>query len=41
MLFNTYEFVFLQLPIVLIGFFQVVRTNHTWLGLANYNLGKA
>ncbi len=30
MLFNTHGFIFLFLPIVLIGFFQLGRFNHTW-----------
>jgi alginate O-acetyltransferase complex protein AlgI len=30
MLFNTYGFIFLYLPVVLVGFFQLARINHTW-----------
>jgi D-alanyl-lipoteichoic acid acyltransferase DltB (MBOAT superfamily) len=30
MLFNSYGFIFLYLPIVLIGFFQLGRINHKW-----------
>ena len=30
MLFNSHGFIFLYLPIVLIGFFQLGRINHTW-----------
>ena len=30
MLFNSYSFIFLYLPIVLVGFFQLGRINHTW-----------
>ena len=30
MLFNSYGFIFLYLPVVLIGFFQLGRINHAW-----------
>jgi len=30
MLFNSYDFIFLFLPIVLFGFFQLARINHGW-----------
>ncbi len=30
MLFNSYGFIFLYLPVVLVGFFQLGRINHTW-----------
>ncbi|MDD2720665.1 MAG: MBOAT family protein [Gallionella sp.] len=39
MLFNSYGFIFLYLPVVLLGFFQLARLNHTyaaaWLALAS------
>jgi len=39
MLFNSYGFIFLYLPIVLLGFFQLARIRHTyaatWLALAS------
>lgn len=39
MLFNSYSFIFLYLPVVLLGFFQLARINHTyaaaWLALAS------
>lgn len=39
MLFNSYEFIFIYLPIVTIGFFWISRTSHRyaalWLGLAS------
>ena len=39
MLFNSYTFVFLFLPIVIVGFFAIARASHTfaagWLGLAS------
>ncbi|HEX7455714.1 MAG TPA: MBOAT family protein, partial [Gallionella sp.] len=39
MLFNSYGFIFLYLPLVLLGFFQLGRINHTfaacWLALAS------
>ncbi len=30
MLFNSYSFIFLYLPLVLLGFFQLARFNHAW-----------
>ena len=30
MLFNSYVFIFIYLPVVLLGFFQLGRVNHTW-----------
>jgi len=30
MLFNSYGFIFIYLPVVLIGFFQLGRVNHAW-----------
>ena len=39
MLFNSYEFIFLYLPVVLLGFFWLARINHAfaaaWLALAS------
>ncbi len=39
MLFNSYAFIFLYLPVVLLGFFQLARIRHTyaaaWLALAS------
>jgi alginate O-acetyltransferase complex protein AlgI len=39
MLFNSYGFIFLYLPVVLLGFFQLARINHAfaagWLALAS------
>ena len=39
MLFNSYQFIFLYLPVVLLGFFWIARLNHRlaalWLAIAS------
>ena len=39
MLFNSYAFIFLYLPVVLLGFFRLARVNHAiaagWLALSS------